>query len=334
MSRIFKTITLGMAGLMLAIGVAAAQDSLKQDSLKVAIGQRGAWENSADELGQNAGIYKKHGLILEILYTQGSGETLQAVISGSVDIGVGIGTHGAFGAFAKGAPLRIIGGAFTGVDDLFYYVRADSPLTAMKDAGGRTIAISSTGSAGHMIALALGRHFGVKLVPQVAGNFAQTLTQVMTGQVDIGFATSPFGLDAVDQGRIRIITPARVVPELRDQTVRSLIANASVVERRADAVKRYIAATRETLDWMYSGDPQVIKAYAALVGMSETSAARALGDYHPRASVEPTRVDGLDAIQADAVRFKYLPAPLTAAQLAEFIRVPDLRQPSKPGQQK
>ena len=33
------------------------------------------------ELGQQAGIFKKHGLVLEILYTQGGGETQQAVIS-------------------------------------------------------------------------------------------------------------------------------------------------------------------------------------------------------------------------------------------------------------
>src|SRR5213079_2172598 len=55
---------------------------------KLAIGQRGNWENAAPELGQKAGFFAKHGLTLELLYTQGAGETLQAVISGSVDIGI------------------------------------------------------------------------------------------------------------------------------------------------------------------------------------------------------------------------------------------------------
>lgn len=320
-----RAFRLAVVGLVLLIGSAAAQDVLK-----VAIGQRGAWENSSAELGQNQGIFKKHGLALEILYTQGSGETIQAVISGSVDIGVGIGTHGALGAFAKGAPVRVIGGTFTGVNDLYYYVRTDSPLKSMKEADGSTIAISSTGSAGHIIALALGQHFGVKLTPQVAGSYATILTQVLTKQLDIGFATSPFGLEAVEQGRVRILTPANVVPALRNQTVRSLIANLAVVERRPEVLSRYIAATRETLDWMYSGDPRVMKAYATLLGMPEETAAKALGDYHPRESVEPTRVDGLDAIQADAIQFKYIPAPLSAAQMADFLRLPALDK----GQQK
>ena len=85
MSLVARAFGLMVVG-FLSIGGAAAQDVLK-----VAIGQRGAWENSSAELGQNQGIFKKHGLNLEILYTQGSGETMQAVISGSVDIGVGIG---------------------------------------------------------------------------------------------------------------------------------------------------------------------------------------------------------------------------------------------------
>ena len=78
-----------IAGLVLASDEASAQDSLK-----LAIGQRGNWDTSFSEVGTRAGIYKKHGLALEMLYTQGSAETLQAVLSDSVDIGVGRRHHG------------------------------------------------------------------------------------------------------------------------------------------------------------------------------------------------------------------------------------------------
>src|SRR5215204_5131713 len=93
-----------------------------QDTLKIAIGQRGGWEQCVSELGQNAGIFRQHGLVLDLLYTQGSAETLQSAISGSVDVGVGLGTHALIGAFAKGAPVRAIGASFTSADDQFYYV--------------------------------------------------------------------------------------------------------------------------------------------------------------------------------------------------------------------
>src|SRR5262249_21948646 len=50
----------------------------------------------------------------------GSGETMQAVIAGSVDIGVAAGTLGVMGAYAKGAPIRIIGAESTGEDSYWY----------------------------------------------------------------------------------------------------------------------------------------------------------------------------------------------------------------------
>src|ERR687890_313347 len=108
-----------------ASAIACAAPARAQDTLKLAIGQRGNWENAMPELGQKAGIFKKHGLNLEILYTQGGGETQQAVISGSVDIGVAAGIMGVLGAYSKGAPIRVIGAETTGANDLYWYVKAD-----------------------------------------------------------------------------------------------------------------------------------------------------------------------------------------------------------------
>ena len=58
----------------------AAGSVRAQDTLQLTVGQRGLWDTSISEVGQRAGIFKKHGLTLEILYTQGAGETQQAVI--------------------------------------------------------------------------------------------------------------------------------------------------------------------------------------------------------------------------------------------------------------
>src|SRR5207302_9289975 len=106
----------------------------------------------------------------------------------SVDIGIGLGTHALLGAYLKGAPIRGIGASFTSADEQYYYVLADSPVKTMKDAGGKSIAISTNGSASNMFALHLARHFGVDLEPQPAGNYTATLTQVLTRQLDIGWS--------------------------------------------------------------------------------------------------------------------------------------------------
>ena len=101
------------------------------DTIKMAIGQRGNWDTSVSEIGQRAGIFKKHGLVLDIVYTQGAGETQQAVISGSVDIGIAAGVMGALSAYSKGAPVRVIGAETTGAGDLYWYVKADSPIRSV-----------------------------------------------------------------------------------------------------------------------------------------------------------------------------------------------------------
>jgi NitT/TauT family transport system substrate-binding protein len=291
-----------------------------QDALKIAIGQRGGWEQCVSELGQNAGIFKKHGLALEVLYTQGSGETIQIVLSGSVDVGIGPGTHAVFGAFSKGAPIRMIGASFTGARDQLYYVRADSPIRSMKDAEGRTIAISTSGSSSHMLALALAKHFGISLVPQATGNYSATLTQVMTKQVDIGFAQAPFVLDAVEDGRIRLIARGADMPEVQNQSIRAWIAHANTLDRRRDALARYVTAYRETLDWLYSS-PDALKAYAAWSGLSERLARQA-PDFITKDSIDPIRIVGLEDMMVDAVKFKYIAQPLSRDQLAALVQVP------------
>ena len=68
---------------LVAIGALLADHALAraQDTLRLAVGAKGIWDQSISELAQNAGIFKKHGIALDIFYTQGAGETLQAVIS-------------------------------------------------------------------------------------------------------------------------------------------------------------------------------------------------------------------------------------------------------------
>jgi NitT/TauT family transport system substrate-binding protein len=305
---------------LVALAVATiGPTAMAEDTLKLAIGQRGNWENAAPELGQKAGFFKKRGLTLELLYTQGAGETLQAVISGSVDLGIGVGTAGVLGAFAKGAPVRAIANSMTGADDLFWYVPAASPIKTIKDAGGKTIAYSTTGSSTNLAVLAFIREFGVQAKPVATGSPASTFTQTMSGQVDIGWSSPPFGVEALQQGRIRIIVRESDVPAFRNQTVRLMIANTSTAEQRRDMIDRYLQAYRETLDWMYS-DPAALKAYAEWVNIPENLAKEVRDQFFPKENLRLDRLSGLDAAMTDAVSLKFLPAPLTKQQQDELFK--------------
>ena len=68
------------------------------------------------------------------------------MIAGSVDLGFAVGTQGAMAAYAKGAPVRIIGAEATGAAD-YWYAKASSPIKTLQDTNGRTIAYSTNGSS-------------------------------------------------------------------------------------------------------------------------------------------------------------------------------------------
>jgi ABC-type nitrate/sulfonate/bicarbonate transport system substrate-binding protein len=310
-----------VAGLALTGSIACAQETLKQDTLKLAVGQRGNWDTSVSELGQRGGIFRRHGLALELLYTQGSAETLQAVLSGSVDVGVGAGIMGALGAFSKGAPVRIIGAETTGAGDLFWYVKADSPIRTLKDTDGKTVAYSGKGSSTDGIVTAYMKQYGLKAIPTATGGPAPTLTQVMSGQIDVGWSAPPFGLDLIDQNRIRVIATGNDASVFKGQTVRLLITNLQTLQARSDVIKRYMAAYRETVDWEYS-DPAALRLYAEWLNIPPAIAQRSRDGFFPKPALDPDAIVGLATIVNDAVELRYAQAPLTREQLGELIQIP------------
>jgi NitT/TauT family transport system substrate-binding protein len=300
--------------------IAAGNAARAEDTLTVAIPQRGAWDAGVADLGQRGGIFKKHGLNLDILYVQAGPESIQALIGGSIDIATASGVSAAVGTFAKGAPIRIIGSEMIGGPDLYWYVPSNSPIRRVEDFNGKTVAYSLTGSSSHAALLALIAQYKLTAKPTSTGNIASTITQTMTGQVDVGFGAAPFGLDLVEDGKIRIIATGNDVASLRTRTVRVNLTNVSNLQSRRDALVRFNQAYRETVDWMYS-DPAALKHYGEYSSLPEKIVLR-VRNLIPKESLATDRVQGMDQIMADAVAGKFIPAPLNAEQVKDLVQIP------------
>ena len=295
------------------------QGAAAEDLLKLAVPQRGNWDTAIPDIGSRAGIFAKHGIKLETLYTAGAGETTQAVISGSVDIGLATGTSGIMAGFAKGAPIRPFSASMTGADDIFWYVPANSPIKSLKDAAGKTMAYSSNGSSSNLGALALIRQAGVDIKAVAAGTAPTTFTQVMSGQLDIGWSAPPYVVEDVRNGRVRVIARESDLEAFRNQTVRMNFTNMNVLTTKADQLKRFVEAYEETLDWMYS-DPKALKTYAEFAGITEEQAKLIRDDYFPKNNLKPRRISGLENAMADAVAMKFIPASFTKEQMDDFLK--------------
>jgi NitT/TauT family transport system substrate-binding protein len=291
------------------------------ETLKIASPIRGSWEGAIPELGKQAGIFLKHGLDLDILYTQGGGETLQVVVSGSVDVGLSAGVLGSLGAYAKNAPIRIIGASSTGSRETFWWVAAKSPLRSIREVSGHTIAYSTAGASSHITVLRFINEYGLKARPVATGDTSSTITQVMSGQVDVGWSVAPFVLDLLDKGEARMIARASDIAAVAGQTIRVQIMNAQILAAKRDIIARYLKAYNETVDWMYASADAVPR-YLAFSGLSEGAARLMLKEFIPRESLQTARITGLDESMKDAVQFKFIPAPLADAQLKELIQIP------------
>jgi len=312
---------LAAASLALIATSAALESACAEDELKIAVGGRGIGETFVTEVGYKAGLFKRHDLALDIFYTDGGGETQQAVISNSAQVGVASGFLGAIGVFAKGAPVRIIGGSYTGGAQVFWYVPADSPIKSPQDLAGKTVAYSNNGSSTHAGVLALQKHYNIAFKPTPTGNAAAT----MSGQVDVGWAGAPFGVAELEAGKIRLIMKSSDAPDFDKQTNRVIIANADALKARPDVFARFMRGYRDSLAFIYS-TPAGLAAYAAFAKLPEAAAKRALQEFLPLAAVDPDRISGIEEVMADAIAFKFISAPLTKDELAELIQIPERRR--------
>ena len=180
--------------LLLGLVVAGLSPSANAETLRVAVAQRGFWDSTMVDIAQSQGFFKEAGLDIEILYTEGGASTLTPVLAGSIDVAMSNGILGVIGAFSKGAPVRVISAEGTGAADAFWYARTESGIKSLKDTNGKTVAFSSPGSSTNLILLQLVKQAGSspKLVP--TGGAPATYTQVMTGQIDVGWSVPPFAL--------------------------------------------------------------------------------------------------------------------------------------------
>jgi NitT/TauT family transport system substrate-binding protein len=303
-----------------ALLVGMSGGAAASDLLRTAIPQRGLWDTAVTDLGKRAGIFAKQGLDVDILYTQGGPEAYQAVISGSMDLSCGGGIEGAIGAFAKGAPLRIIGSEMVGSPDTYWYVLADSPIRSLKDAAGKTISYSQNGSSSHAAVLALLDQYKVDAKPVATGGHPATLTMAMTGQIDIGRGAAPFGLDLVENGTIRIIARGSELKARANETVRVCVANLQTLQH-ADLVARYMQAYRDTIDWMYS-DPRALAVYEDYSKVPARLMQKWRDEFFPKSAMSPGEIKGLDLVLEDVLKNKFISTPLTALQIADMIQIP------------
>jgi NitT/TauT family transport system substrate-binding protein len=310
----------------LAILMAGTSASFAVEKLKVAIPQRGFWDSTWVEFGETAGFFKDAGLEVEVFYTEGGAQTIAAVASGSVDIAMSNGILGAIGTYVKNGestPYRIISAEMTGANELFWWVKADSPIKTLKDAGeGKTIAFSSPGSSSNLILLTLLKQAGSKAKPTPTGGVPGTYTQTMTGQIDIGWSVVPFALKDINEGKVRIVARASDATELKNQTIRANLASVSALKNRRETLVKFMQVIQKSIDWAYGpGHDKAIEIFAKNMKVTPEIAKQAVDGFFPKSAMQIGEIKDLDRSLQDALDFKFIASPKKPADVAGLFDI-------------
>jgi NitT/TauT family transport system substrate-binding protein len=141
------------------------------------------------------------------------------------------------------------------------------------------------------------------------GGAPATYTQVMTGQIDVGWSVPPFALKDLQDKKIAIIARGSDLAEVQAQTIRVNVANANALKEKRDAFVRYVKALGRAIDWAYSS-PDALSNYVAIAKVPVDQARITRDDFFPKDSLQLAEVKSLDLTLQQALQFKYITAPL------------------------
>ncbi|MDH3240724.1 MAG: ABC transporter substrate-binding protein [Alphaproteobacteria bacterium] len=319
MTHAVSRLALG-AGMAFAVAVSAGAAGAA-DKVTIASSHKGSWSTVMAILAEEQGYFKKEGIEAKVVWTRGGSDAQQAIISNAAQIAPQTGILGVVSAYAKGAPIRIIGAAMTGSGGLYWYVRKDSKLKSLKDATAEnTMGFSRPGSSTNLVAAALKSMYKSPIKLKPAGGPPGTLTQVMSGQLDVGWASPPFGLKNLAKGEIRILAKGDDVPAVKSQTIRVYAANANWLKANRDVAKRTMRALWQAAEYLYK-NPKAIDDYVRISRISAENAKKVRDEFIPLKSYAYAPIGDLDTTIKQAVEFKRLKKPLTEAQIKDMIQI-------------
>jgi NitT/TauT family transport system substrate-binding protein len=318
-SAILATLALALAA---APGLAHAADTVK-----ATISHKDVFDSVFPHHALESGYFKEQNLDVSFIYAAGGAETVQTTATGSVNIATPASVHSVIAAYAKGAPVRIVGSQIIGSPDLYWYVRTDGPIKRPEDLNGKNIAHSRPGSVSHMMIQNYLKQLGIKANMIAGGGLPAVRTMLMTGQVDAAWGAVPFAVDGVRKGELKILFSGRDIEATRDVVSRVTIANADYLKHNRDAVRRYQMAYQKSVDSIYADLDGALKRFAEENKLEFETVRQASQYFGDKATHLIAPLKNFDEAVRQTLEFGLINEPLTEAQKKELVDI--VYDPSK-----
>lgn len=266
--RIIRDVVLPVAAGMFALASAHA-DTL----LRVGKAQAENFTFIPANVGSEVGIFKKHGLSVQIVNFGGSGRLQQGLAANGIDIGLASGPELAF--VAKGAPVIGVAAMADAPYVANVVVLKDGPIKTVADLKSKLISVSTKGSLSEwlMRELAIREGWGRDGIRTVSlGGMGAQVAAMKTHQTDgmNAEASTAFRLEQEGVGRIAV----NFGPLIKDFHIHVMYARREFLAKNPDAMREFLKAWFETLDYMRSHRDETIAIASRTLGMPASTMGR------------------------------------------------------------
>jgi ABC-type nitrate/sulfonate/bicarbonate transport system substrate-binding protein len=295
--------------------VALSRDAAAQTKLRLGKAQANQFAFLPADIGAEAGIFKRHGIDLDISAFAGDAKMVQGLTAGSID--VALGGSPSFASIVKGAPMKAVA-VFSGAPNIIMLtVLKDSPLKTPSDLKGHTVSVSGAGSLTFWLTQQLSRRLGwgddgIKITP--LGASEAQIAALMTHQIDATTTDSVTVEKFVESGNGRILV--KFGDFFPDFVSSCIYASTDLIDNKPDVLRAFLAGWFETIAYMNDHRPGVIDITMKQIGLSSGVANAIYDDTMPTMSLNGRfNPKALDILANSFVDTKLLPSKPDMSQL-------------------
>jgi NitT/TauT family transport system substrate-binding protein len=252
-------------------------------------------------LGEEVGIFKKHGLQLKA--NVASTGAVPAVMSGEYHFGF-TALVNVLQARDKGLPIKIIaaGSSSTGVkgaDVTMIHAGPKSGVKSAKDLEGKTVSVNALNGLLQMMGKAAVKADGgdPAKVRFIELGFAEALAALEAGRTDAMVGAEPFGTAAIGAGFPPIASPYQAL-STKSMLTSSYFTSESQLAANPELFKKIRAAINESLEYAQKNHDQIRKQLPKFTKLGPDVAAKLILPSYltaiPREAVETFSKTGLE----------------------------------------
>jgi NitT/TauT family transport system substrate-binding protein len=256
---------LGTLLLASALLLPGALTPVAAETLRVGKAGRDAFSFVPADIGVRTGIFRQHGVDIEISSFGGDARLQQAMAADGIDVGLGSGPGLAF--VVKGSPVKGIA-AMAGPPLLFaLVVRNDAAVASLDDLRGRKVGVSTVGSVTSWIISEVSRQkgWGYDGMAQVPiGDDANRIAALKTRSIDGAIVNLAQALNFVQRGEGKVLL--RFGELVKDFHIHVIFATDKAIAGKPEALRGFLKGWLQTIAFMRKNRSETIEIAKDIMG--------------------------------------------------------------------